>query len=69
MGFMFGEENPPLVRVIVGVVEFWSDEGTMHVIRHALFCGELDRACECCGLSSLVISCMLSKLVVLYSII
>ena len=40
MGFMFGEESPPLVRVIVGVVDFWSDEGTMLVIRYALFCGE-----------------------------
>ena len=47
----------------------WSDEGALLVIRYALFCGEWNRACECCGLSSLVISCKLSKLVVLYSII
>ena len=40
MGFMFGKESPPLVRVIVGVVEFWSDEGTMLVIQYALSCGE-----------------------------
>ena len=40
MGFMFGVESPPLVRVIVGVVKFWSDEGVMLVIRYALFCGE-----------------------------
>ena len=40
MGFMFGEESPPLVKVIVGVVEFWSDKGAMLVIRYALFCGE-----------------------------
>ena len=40
MGFMFGEESPPLVKVIVGVVEFWSDEGTMLVIQYTLFYGE-----------------------------